>query len=115
MDAYILHQQIPASEVYQQLRIRAGLSPKSAAAARGLPNTLFSAVVTCADQPVGMVRVIGDGGTACQVVDICVLPEHQGRGLGKMIMQSIQHYLLTLPPSCYVSLLADGQASALYA
>lgn len=62
-----------------------------------------------------MGRVVGDGGSFCQVVDICVLPEHQGQGLGKMIMQEIQRYLAALPSSCYVSLLADGNADKLYA
>jgi len=31
-----------------------------------------------------------------------------------MLMQAIHQYLLTLPESCYVSLLADGEADKLY-
>jgi len=62
-----------------------------------------------------MGRIIGDGGCFCQVVDICVLPENQGQGIGKVIMQQISNFIKTqLPKSCYVSLLADGDASHLY-
>lgn len=107
----------PDAATYQHLRVAAGLSPKSAeAAARGLPNTLFGVQVLQGDEPVGMGRVIGDGGTAFQVVDIAVLPAHQGRGLGKRIMEEIAAWLQQhVPPGGYVSLLADVPADALYA
>lgn len=65
---------------------------------------------------VGMGRVIGDGGCFCQVVDICVLPEYQGEGHGQLIMKSISAFIKAkLPSSCYTSLIADGDASYLYA
>jgi GNAT superfamily N-acetyltransferase len=107
----------PSVETYRHLRVASGLSPKSAeAAARGLPNTLFGVQVLHAGTPVGMGRVIGDGGTAFQVVDIAVLPEHQGRGLGRRIMEEIVGWLqANVPDGGYVSLLADVPADALYA
>jgi GNAT superfamily N-acetyltransferase len=106
----------PAADVYQHLRVASGLSLKSAeAAARGLPNTLFAVQILCDGEPVGMGRVIGDGGTAFQVVDIAVLPTHQGRGLGKRIMGEIAAWLQAhVPETGYVSLLADVPADALY-
>jgi GNAT superfamily N-acetyltransferase len=107
----------PSAATYQHLRVASGLSPKSAeAAARGLPNTLFGVQILHGGEPIGMGRVIGDGGTAFQVVDIAVLPEHQGQGLGKRIMEAIATWLRAhVPPSGYVSLLADVPADALYA
>jgi len=63
-----------------------------------------------------MGRVIGDGGCFYQVVDIAVLPEHQGKGLGKRIMKEIMKFIaLSVPQSAYVSLIADGKAQDLYA
>jgi len=113
---YITVHAIPSIEVYKQLRVGSGLSPKTdAAAARGLPNTLFAVQILCAGLPVGMGRIIGDGGTAFQVVDIAVLREHQGRGLGTRIMSEIVAWLkIHVPSSGYVSLLADVPADALY-
>lgn len=103
--------------VYQQLRIDTGLSPKSTDAAEiGLSNTLYAVVAKDEfDVYIGMGRIIGDGGCFCQVVDICVLPDYQGKGIGKKIMEMIKSYIdHKLPESCYVSLLADGNADKLY-
>lgn len=107
----------PTADTYRQLRVASGLSPKSAeAAAQGLPGTLFAVQILHGGEPIGMGRVIGDGGTAFQVVDIAVLPEHQGRGLGKLIMGEIAAWLRDhVPETGYVSLLADVPADALYA
>ena len=107
----------PSIETYRHLRIAAGMSPKALeAATRGLPNTLFAVQVVHAGEAVGMGRVIGDGGCFYQVVDIAVLPTHRGKGLGKAIMREIAAYLdAHVPPSGYVSLIADGEARALYA
>lgn len=108
---------IPAIATYQLLRVAAGLSAKSTeAAAKGLPNSLFAVQVLLGDEVVGMGRIIGDGGCFFQVVDIAVLPAHQGKGLGKRIMREIMQFIETdVPPSAYVSLIADGQAQDLYA
>lgn len=114
--AYTIARETPSVETYRKLRVAAGLSPKTVEAAeRGLPNTLFSVQVVSNSEPVGMGRVIGDGGTFFQVVDVAVLPEHQGRGLGKAIMSEIAAFIAReVPESGYVSLLADGQAYRLY-
>ena len=107
----------PTPEVYAALRVGAGLSAKSAeAAARGLPNTLFAVQILHGGEPIGMGRVIGDGGTAYQVVDIAVLPQHQGKGLGKRVVAALVAWLhANAPKSAYVSLIADGPAKDLYA
>ncbi|MGA1600290.1 MAG: N-acetyltransferase, partial [bacterium] len=64
----------PSVQTYQALRVGSGLSRKTdEAAVRGLPNTLFAVQILHDSQPVGMGRVIGDGGCFFQVVDIAVL------------------------------------------
>lgn len=115
-DPYTVIHQTPSTETYRHLRQATGLSPKTREAAeRGLPNTLFGVQVLCQGQTVAMGRVIGDGGAFYQVVDIAVLPAHQGRGLGKKVMAEIAAYIeREVPPSGYVSLIADGQAFRLY-
>jgi ribosomal protein S18 acetylase RimI-like enzyme len=83
-DDYKIAAGVPSVEDYCELRVAAGLSPRSERAARlGLPNTLFGVAVTLDGALVGMGRVVGDGGTSYQVVDIAVRPEHQGRGLAR--------------------------------
>jgi len=114
---YTLVERNPTVDQYCDLRRLSGLSPKSAeAVARGLPNALYSVVIETGGATVGMGRVIGDGGTAYQLVDIAVLPEHQGKGLGKRIVSTLVDWLnANAPKSAYVSLIADGQAKDLYA
>ncbi|KIP96595.1 MULTISPECIES: GNAT family N-acetyltransferase [Pseudomonas] len=114
--AYSAVHAIPSVETYRHLRTAAGLSAKTVeAATRGLPNSLFAVQILCAGEPVGMGRVIGDGGSFYQVVDIAVLPAHQGRGLGKQIMAAISGFIAReVPESAYVSLIADGEAYRLY-
>ncbi len=114
---YTIRLAIPAIATYQLLRVAAGMSAKStAAAAKGLPNSLFAVQVLLGDEVVGMGRIIGDGGCFFQVTDIAVLPAHQGKGLGKRIMGEIMQFIeRDVPQSAYISLIADGQAQELYA
>ncbi|MFH8680436.1 GNAT family N-acetyltransferase [Streptomyces lydicus] len=76
-------------------------------------GTWYGVVLRYEGEPIGMGRIIGDGGTAFQVVDICVHPAHQGRGLGKRIMAALAEELERRAPA-YVSLIADGPACFLY-
>lgn len=107
----------PDATDYMRLRVAAGLSPKSAEQAGiGLPNTWFGVTVLHDGRAVGMGRIIGDGGTAFQVVDIALEPAHQGKGLGKAVMAALMDHLRShAPEGAYVSLIADGDARHLYA
>ena len=113
---YMLLDRIPEISDHLRLRTEAGLTPHDPAAARaGLPNSFAAVQVTHGDEIIGMGRVVGDGGLFFQVVDIAVLPAHQGKGVGKAIMCALLDSLrekLTAP--AYVSLIADGDAQHLY-
>ncbi|MEQ1944610.1 GNAT family N-acetyltransferase [Mesorhizobium sp. VNQ89] len=113
---YTLVVGIPTIETYRRLRNVSGLSGKTVEAAeRGLPNTIHAVTLVCDGEAVGMGRVIGDGGCFYQITDIAVHPRHQGKGLGKKIMQALMEYLrATAPETAYVSLIADGPAKHLY-
>ncbi|TNE59397.1 MAG: N-acetyltransferase [Bacteroidetes bacterium] len=111
----ILEEDIPV-DIYRHLRSICGLSDKTPeAAAIGLSHSTHSVMIKMDDQIIGMGRIVGDGGCFCQVVDICVHPDQQGKGIGKLILQNLTDFIQEkLPPSCYVSLLADGDAWYLY-
>jgi GNAT superfamily N-acetyltransferase len=117
MSDYTLVARTPSVAEYRDLRRLSGLSEKTIEAAEhGLPATLFAVVIETQGEAIGMGRVIGDGGTAYQVVDIAVLPIHQGKGLGKRIVAALVDWLHSnAPKSAYVSLIADGPAKDLYA
>ena len=112
-----LVERFPGVEDYRRLRVATGLSPKTEEAARrSLPNTLYGVSLRRGDEIVGMGRVIGDNGCFFTVVDIAVVPELQGQGLGKRIMTALDAWLrANAPESAYITLVADGDARHLYA
>lgn len=117
MDGYQIVPETPGIEDYLRLRIAAGLSAKTREQAeKGLPNSWFGVTVMHAGKAVGMGRIIGDGGTAFQIVDIALESAQQGKGLGKAIMAALMERLKAeAPEGAYVSLIADGDAKHLYA
>jgi GNAT superfamily N-acetyltransferase len=117
MPEYEIAERNPTVAEYCALRAGAGLSPRSEEIVRvALPNTLFAVVVEHQSRAVGMGRVVGDGGTVFQVADIAVLPEHQGRGLGKQILDTIDAWLRrTARTGAFVNLFADRGVAPLYA
>ena len=101
---------VPDIDSYLRLRRDSGLNPRRReAAAAGLPNSLFAVTLVNEDgYPVGMGRVVGDGGCNFEVVDICVDPAWQGRGLGRLIMEHITAWLdANVPEQSYTCLIAD--------
>ncbi|OEK65854.1 GNAT family acetyltransferase [Staphylococcus equorum] len=107
----------PAISEYRNLRKIAGLSEKSQKAAeKGLAHACFDVTIYDNQLLVGMGRVIGDGGTAFQIIDIAVNPNYQGQGYGKLIMTDIMAYISAeAEEGTYVSLIADYPADQLYA
>ena len=105
--SYEIVQETPSVEDYIRVRREARLSAKSHEAARiGLPNSLFAVKVLQDGEVVGMGRVIGDGGCFFEVVDIAVVPAHQGKGLGRRIMEEIMAFIQgNALPGTYVSLI----------
>lgn len=114
---YTTHHETPEIADYRRLRRICGLTPRSAAAAEaGLPNTVFAVIVRHAGHTVGMGRIIGDGALFLHIVDIAIDPDHQGRGLGKVVMAALMaHIAAKAPAEVHVSLMADGAAHRLYA
>ncbi|MBC3767717.1 GNAT family N-acetyltransferase [Neptunicella marina] len=94
------------------LRQVSGLSPRPRAGAEiGLANSLYAVHICYEGTPVGMGRIVGDGGLNFDIVDIAVHPDHQGKGLGRKIMQAIMDYLeKNTLKGAYITLMADVPA-----
>lgn len=116
MDNINIFYKAPEAIEYNDLRVKAGMSPKDIeASTRGLENSLFAISLRDDDKLIGMGRVVGDGGCFFHVVDIAVHPDYQRRGYGKLIMTEIVKYLdKMVPESSSVSLIADIPANKLY-
>lgn len=64
---------------------------------------------------VGMGRVVGDGAFYFYVQDVVVHPDHQGRGLGRLLVETLVEQVRTAAPGhCFVGLFATPEAESLY-
>jgi ribosomal protein S18 acetylase RimI-like enzyme len=111
-NTYKLIKEVSPLKDFMRLREVSGLSPRpESAAAKGLKNSLYGVQIRHDSLVVGMGRVIGDGGLNFDIVDVAVAPEHQGFGLGRMIMEALMTYLKTnATPGAYITLMADVPA-----
>jgi ribosomal protein S18 acetylase RimI-like enzyme len=109
----------PAVDDYLLLRDRAGLSPRRLDQADAALRGSWAAVHVVHEvdgKPVGMGRVLGDGGWYFHVVDVAVMPEHQRLGIGDAILTALlERIRREAPRGAYVNLLADAPGRRLYA
>ncbi len=80
-----------------------------------LGHDLFSVVVVWDKQVVAMGRVIGDGAIYFYIQDVIVHPNHQNKGVGKLVMEAIEAYLSKSSNEyAFVGLMASEGAVGFY-
>ncbi|KAH4229386.1 glucosamine 6-phosphate N-acetyltransferase [Parastagonospora nodorum] len=107
---YVILEGIPTAQVYHDLRKLAGLTPPPMDARHMIDDTTPGADQTA----VAMGRLVGDKSLFLICVDIAVHPDHQRKGLGKRIMQSLVDHVDKHAPDAYVSLVAEPAGQKLY-
>ena len=91
---YTLVERIPTAKEYQELREAVGWAKIDLETAEiGLQKALFTICADIKNKIIGYGRVIGDGAIYFYIQDVIVLPEYQGKGIGKRIMNVIMDYL----------------------
>ncbi|MBW7475575.1 GNAT family N-acetyltransferase [Paenibacillus oenotherae] len=84
-------------------------------AEESLNQSLFGVIVQYKEEIVGMGRVVGDGKIYFYIQDIAVVPEHQNKGIGNMIMKAISEYLKeNAPEKSFVGLFASQGKESFY-
>jgi GNAT superfamily N-acetyltransferase len=79
---------------YNRLRRSVGWREISTKRAQtGLNNTAFQIVAVADNVPVGMARVISDGGYIRYVADVVVQPDFQGYGIGQTMLNKIMEHI----------------------
>lgn len=103
-------EKVPPTDDFLRLRKVSGLTPRpKAAAEKALPNSLYGVYVKYQERIVGMGRVVGDGALNFEIVDVAVDPVHQGKGLGRGIIEKIIEYLEShAPKGALITLMADA-------
>ena len=77
-------------ELYQSVGWEA---PGKEQVEEALRHTLATFTAYDGERPVGMVRLLGDGGMSFYVKDFAVLPSYQSRGVGSLLLDSVQQYI----------------------
>ena len=86
-------------ELYLDLYKSVGWDPPCLEQVRtALKNTLATFTCYDGDSPVGMVRLIGDGGMSFYIKDFAVIPSSQGKGAGKSLMAALESYVKECKP-----------------
>lgn len=79
---------------YNDLRTSVDFIPIHPNRARiALDNSLFTIVAMREDRPIGMARVVGDGGYVYFVCDVIVRPSCQSQGLGRQMIEQVLAWL----------------------
>lgn len=86
-------------ELFLELYKSVGWEPPCIEQVRSaLKNTIATFTYYDGNCPVGMVRVIGDGGMSFYIKDFAVVPSYQGKGVGKCLMTALERYVKECKP-----------------
>lgn len=82
------------------------------AAAVALANSHYCVVAVLDERVVGMGRIVGDAALFFYIQDVLVVPDVQGRGVGRLIMDGLMSWIEEhAPPNAFVGLFsAEGKA-----
>ncbi len=58
-----------------------------------LSNTIATFTAYDKKQPIGMVRLIGDGGMSFYIKDFVVIPTYQAMGVGTLLIECLEKYI----------------------
>ena len=95
-----------SAELFLELYTAVGWeAPCREQVAAALERTLATFTAYDGDHPVGMVRLLGDGGMSFYMKDFAVLPGRQHSGVGRCLMEAVESYIRrTVEPGWAVSL-----------
>ena len=102
----IVKQNILTPELFLKLYASVGWEPPCIEQARtALEHTVATFVAYDNHLPVGMVRLIGDGGMSFYLKDFAVIPGYQCKGVGTLLMNAVEAFIhCTIAPGWAVSL-----------
>lgn len=109
---------ILTSEVFLKLYCSVGWEPPlKDQVEMALKHSFANFTAFDGEKPIGMVRVIGDGGMSFYIKDFAVIPSYQGKGVGLLLLERLEQYIIiSIPNNWAVSLelISTNQAVDFY-
>lgn len=94
MDKHITYSNNISVERYNELRKAVSwIQVTDKRASIALKNSFYLCVAICDEKPVGMVRIVSDGGYTYFITDVIVHPDYQGRHIGKELIGRALDYI----------------------
>ena len=82
------------AEAFLALYTSVGWEPPCEAQAQvALQNSLVTFTALDDGKPVGMARLIGDGGMSFYIKDFAVVPAYQSKGVGTLLLNALEDYI----------------------
>lgn len=76
----------------------------------GIEHTYYIACIRQNGKAVAMARLLWDRGYTAYIADVIVLPEYQGQGLGRALIEDIFQYMKNTIPAEYAVKISIGAA-----
>jgi len=114
---YKIAKMIPLAKDYLALNLSVGWQkvPHKSSIDKALRNSLLCLCALHDDKVVGFVRVVGDKSICFYIQDLIVLPDHQRRGIGTKLMNSVMQFINAHAASvAFVGLMAAVDAEPFY-
>jgi GNAT superfamily N-acetyltransferase len=116
-DGYRIEERQPSAEEYRCICAEVGWAGaiNFDAAPDSLARSLHCCVVIHEDEAVGMGRIVGDGAIYFYIQDVAVVPAHQGRRLGALILRTLVDWVrANAPEKAFVGLFAATGTEPFY-
>ncbi len=92
-DLIIKHNTLSAEEFVLLWESVWGQGPSIEQTRLAMDNTLFRVSIYDGERIVAMARAIGDKGLCYYIKDVIVLPEYQGKGIGRMLIKELLSFI----------------------
>ncbi len=110
-----IEKRLPTVDEYLALREAVGWRvPTAGEALSALQNSAFGVVATSGGGAIGAGRVVGDGTFYAFAVDLIVVPEHQGRGVGRRLLLALEEGVRDRSATGVLQLVADRDVAPFY-
>ena len=93
MDYTIYENTLEAADFIELFESAGWGRPERELVETSLKNSFATFEVRDGKKVIAMARLIGDGGMAFFLKDLIVLPEYQGKGVGKSLLRHIEDYI----------------------